>query len=90
MEVQHFFVPTGSCLHLTVRLVSDAMVDKSKVSWGKELVDWFLEWMLLETWQENTFIVVSLNKGVSCVSICSNSGQNDESIIVLKSDWLHD
>lgn len=90
VEVQHLFVPRSSCLHLTIRLVSDAVINVAEICGWQKLVDGLLEWVLDEAWQENTIVLVPLNESVSCISISSYRGDDNNSIFIPQGGWLHD
>ena len=83
MEVEHFFVPLGSRLHLHVRLVSDNMVNGLEHRWLDEGIEWFVKVGFLEPWKERSSIINVLNKCMNSITISLNSGNNDGSILVL-------
>ena len=72
MEVEHLLVPSSYWLHISIGLVSNAMVDELQLDSRKELVDWLIQMMFFISWQEDTGVLVSLDKSVSCISICLN------------------
>ena len=75
MEIKHLLIPGSCSFHFSIRLVSYAMINEQKI-WRLEscnLVEWLSEEMLLETWQEQSLVVISLNKSVSGISICFDS-----------------
>jgi hypothetical protein len=44
-------------------------------------------WMSNKSWHEDSFISFPLNKGMNCITICFNWGNNYHTILVLQFDW---
>jgi len=89
MEVKHVFVPFGSGLHLSVWLVSDAMINELELWLWQHLVEWFLEEVVLESWEEHTLILASLNESMCSVSVCPYSSHDDRTVLILQLVWFH-
>ena len=83
VEVEHLLVPAGSCLHLTIGLVANAMVHVSEVGLGEEIVDGLLKVVGPEAREESTLVVDTLDKGVDGVTVSSDGGNNDLTAVVL-------
>lgn len=66
------------------------MVDELKLDGWDQLVDWLLEVMSSEVWEENTGELISLDEGVSCVTVGSNLGHNNLTISILEDGWFLD
>lgn len=69
MEVEHLLVPLRDCLHFTVTLVADAVVNKLKVGEWEHIVDDLLHVMLAEVREERSLVVNTLDKSVDSVSV---------------------
>jgi len=69
MEVQHLLIPRCNSLHLTIWLVSNAMIDELKLWLRHKFIEWFSQEVILETWQENTFVLIPLHECVGRISI---------------------
>jgi hypothetical protein len=69
MEIQHFFVPCSSGLHLSIGLVTNAVINELKLWLWDQFVEWLIKVMGNETWKENTSVVYSLDESVGCVTI---------------------
>ena len=77
VEVKHLLVPRDCGLHFHVGLVANAVVNEVKLVRLHDLVVLFLEVVNLESWQEGTGVVNSLNKGVDGVAVGLHTGNND-------------
>ena len=84
MEVKHLFIPGGSGLHLTVGLVSNAMVHSLKLGAGHKIVHYFLKVVGLETREEGALVVDTLNEGVDSVAVSFDGSNNDGTIVVFQ------
>lgn len=84
MEVEHVLVPLSGGLHLHVRLVAHDVINGLELGRLDEVIEGFLKSGILEARKERSSIIDILHKGMDCVSISLNSGNNDGSIIILK------
>jgi hypothetical protein len=84
VEVKHLLVPGGSGLHLTVGLVSNAMVHSLKLGAGHKIVHHFLKVVGLETREEGALVVDTLNEGVDSVAVSFDGSNNDGAIVVFQ------
>jgi len=69
MEIQHFFVPCSSGFHFTIGLVPNAVINKLKLWLCNQFVEWLRKMMGLESWEENTCVVDSLDKSMGGITI---------------------
>ena len=88
VEVEHLLVPRSGGLHLSIGLVTDAVVDEQKIRLLDELVDRVLQVVLAEAWQESALVVLAVHEGVSRVAVSANDGHGHLTIIVLDSKRL--
>lgn len=58
------------------------MVDELEVNGGKLLVQYLLHVVNLESWQERTGVVNSLNKGVDSVTVGLDACHNNRTILI--------
>jgi len=77
-----FFVVSCYGFHLFNSLVSYNMINFLKFDWSCDGVDGVLEMMWLETWQEYSFIAVSLNERMDGVSISFHLGDDNFSMLI--------
>lgn len=87
VESQTFLIPTDCWLHLQVWLVTDDMVNSLEPDWCQNFIEFFLMVMSNKPWHKDTFVIFSLNKSMSSLSICSDWGNYHSSIFVLKLCW---
>jgi len=89
VEIEHFFVPFSGSFHLSIWLVADAVVDKLEVWLWHNLIERFLEEVILESREENTFVLTPLNESMSSVSVCLHCCHYDRTVLVLHFIWFH-
>lgn len=85
VEVKHLLVPCGDGLHLSIWLVSNAVIDVQELGYGHKSVQGLSQVMGLESWQEDAGEVVALNESVDRVSVCLDTSKNDTSKFVSQS-----
>jgi len=94
MEVEHLFVPAGDGLHLTIRLVTDTMIDVEEFGHGDQAVEDLSLRMVFEAWQEDAIVrfgsilVYALDKRVDSVTVGLDAGDDNFTVLVLESLWL--
>ena len=90
VEVQHLFVPLSDGLHFAIGLVSDAMVDREQVNWGQHGVQFLLEVVGLESWEEGSLVVSSLHESVDGITVGLDRCGNHTSELVFSGLGLVD
>ena len=85
VEIEHLLVPARDWLHLTVSLVSDAVVDEQQLWCWKKLSKWVNVWVCNEAWEEWAVVVDVLYECVGGISVGSHGRNNDRTVLVLKS-----
>jgi hypothetical protein len=90
VEIKHFLVPRGNRLHFHVWLVPNTMINEIKLNWGHHAVKLFLKMMGPKARQERASVVNPLDKGMDCVTICLDTGDNDRSMLILERFWGFD
>ena len=88
VKIEHLLVPLRSGFHLTVLLVSDAMIDIKKIGHGHKSIQRLIQVMLFETRQEWTGVTITLHEGVDSVTIGFYTGHNDRAVLVGKCFWF--
>lgn len=62
-------------------LIADNVINDTNLSVGENVIEWILEEVLLETWEEDALVLFtincSLNKGVDGVTVGANGGNDD-------------
>lgn len=84
MEVKHLFVPLGHGFHLTIGLVTNAVVDGAQIGLGQNIIELLREVVCHVTREEGAFIVPALHEGVDGVSVCFYRGDNNFSMFVFQ------
>lgn len=69
MELQCFLIVVYNRFHLKARLIPNYMINKLKFRRCDWRVDALFQSMSFETWQKESFITISLDKSMSCISI---------------------
>jgi len=88
VEIEHFLVPGGSGFHLTIGLVSNAMVHGLKFGAGHKIVHHFLKVVGLESREEGALVVDTLNEGVDGIAVSFDGSNNYGAIVVFQSFGL--
>lgn len=67
-------------------LVGDDVINDTKLGVGEDIVEWVLEEVLLETWEEDTLVLLAINssldKTVDGVTVGSDAGDDDCTVLV--------
>ena len=84
VEIKHLLIPLSNSLHLEIWLISNAMIYLKKLNRWHYSVKFFLQVMSFESWQEESFVINSLDESVNCIAICSNGSNNDWAILILQ------
>ena len=82
VEVKHLLVPRGNGLHLSIWLVSNAVINVQKLGDGHQTVQGLGQVMGLEAWQKDAGELVTLNESVDRVSVCLDTSKDDTSKFV--------
>ena len=77
VEVKHLLVPLSNWFHLHVWLVTDAVIEYVEFWYWQHFVKLLLQVVLFESWKEDSLVVVSLNEGMSRVTIGLDGSNND-------------
>lgn len=85
VEIEHLLIPACDWLHLTVSLVSDAVIDEQQLWCGKKFGDWVNVWVWLEPWEEWSVVIDVLYECVSSITVGSHGRNNDRTVLVLES-----
>lgn len=90
VKVQHLLIPGGGGLHLTVGLVADTVVNKEELRLRNQLIDRLLEMVCFKAGKEGPGVLRPVDKSVSGVAVCSDSSNDDCSVVVLQRFRLAD
>ena len=88
MEVEHLLIPLSNGLHLTIRLISNTVVDVQEVRHWHESIEDFALVMSLEARHERACVAIPLHKCVNRVAVCLHAGDDDLAVLVLQGGWL--
>jgi len=64
------------------------MINELQLWLWHQLVEWFLQEVVLEAWQKFALVLISLDECVCCVSIGFYRCHNDGAIFILELVWL--
>jgi len=89
VEIKHFFIPRSSSFHFSIWLISNAVINEFKLWWLNKRVINLLKWMFDEFWKELSIVLISLDKCMSCVTVCSNGRHDNKTTFIFKFSWFH-
>ena len=90
VEVEHLLVPGSHRLHLTVRLVSNAMVDVEELGDGENTVQGLAQRVIVVARHEHSSVAFTLHKGVDGVAVGLDAGDDDGAVVVSEGGGLLD
>ena len=84
VEVEHLLVPLGDGLHLSVLLVSHAMINVEEFGHWHEAVESLGEGVCVVAWHEDASVAGALDEGVDGVTVGLHGRDDDSAIFVLE------